>query len=165
MTVSLIAAVAKNGAIGNKGKIPWRLSDDMKYFATVTNGHTVIMGRKTYESILKHLGKPLPNRTNIVVTKQEDFNAPSCIIAGNLNAAFKAALNEKIFVIGGSQIYETALPFADKLYITHVDADIEGDVFFPKIDAKEWAKTGEDCHTKDDKNDYNYCFTIYERQR
>ncbi|OHA41707.1 MAG: hypothetical protein A3G59_03170 [Candidatus Taylorbacteria bacterium RIFCSPLOWO2_12_FULL_47_20] len=165
MTVSLIAAVAKNGAIGNKGKIPWRLSDDMKYFATVTNGHTVIMGRKTYESILKHLGKPLPNRTNIVVTKQENFNASGCIIAENLDAAIKAVLSEKIFVIGGSQIYEAALPFADKLYITHVDAETDGDAFFPKIDHRKWVKTWEECHTKDDKNDYNYCFAIYERRR
>ena len=132
MRISIIAAVgANNRAIGKTGALLWRISDDLKRFKALTTGHTVIMGRKTFDSI----GKALPNRTNIVITRNPDFKAEGVIIAKSLEDAIQKSIGGEVFIIGGGEIYKQALPLADKLYLTLVESDVEGDVFFP-----DWSK-------------------------
>lgn len=131
--VSIIAAIDSARGIGKGGRLMWHIGEDMKRFKEVTSGHTVIMGRKTFESI----GRPLPNRVNIVVTKNHDFRADGCVIASSLNEALAAAYKEKsgeIFIIGGGEIYRQAMPFADKLYLTIVEGDFGADTFFPSYE-------------------------------
>jgi dihydrofolate reductase len=154
---SIIVAVAKNGVIGNKGEIPWYLPDDFKRFAKITKGHTVIMGRKTYESIFKRLGKPLPERTNVVITTQKDFSAPGCTVLESVDAVihFFSQSKEEIFVIGGSTVYNQFLPIAKKLYITEVDANFEGDTVF-NYNKKDWTLSSEEHHSKDEKHKYEF---------
>ena len=134
-TLSIIVALAKkNRAIGKNNKLPWYIPEDLKHFKDVTNGHPVIMGRKTYESI----GRPLPNRTNIVVTRNKNYNAPGCLIASSLTNSIKLAKQkdkDEIFIIGGGQIFEEVIMIADKLYLTVVEGDIEGDIYFPQYEA------------------------------
>jgi len=129
--VSIIAALGKNRVLGKDNELLWRIPDDLKRFKELTTGHPIIMGSKTYESI----GKPLPNRTNIVLTKDSDYEAPGTIVVHSLEEAFEKAENEEIFVIGGGQIYALALPYADKLYLTLIDDKKEGDTFFPDYSA------------------------------
>jgi dihydrofolate reductase len=154
---SIIVAVAKNGVIGNKGEIPWYLHDDFKHFAKITKGHTVIMGRKTYESIIKRLGKPLPERKNVVLTKQVNFSAPGCATLESIDEAlhFFSKSKEEIFVIGGSTIYNQFLPFADKLYITEIDENFEGDTTF-NYDKNNWKLSSKEHHSKDEKHKYEF---------
>src|SRR6185295_8623564 len=133
MQISIIAAVAKNGVIGKANDLPWRLPDDMKYFMQTTQGHHVIMGRKNYESLPEKF-RPLPNRTNIIVTRQKDFMAPGCTVVNQLQDGVKVADANKeseLFIIGGAEIYKLALPQTDTLYLTEIDAVIDGDVLFP----------------------------------
>lgn len=125
--ISIIAAVGKNLAIGKDGKLLWRISDDLKRFKQLTAGHAIIMGRKTFESI----GRALPNRTNIVITRNPDFKADGVLIAGSLEEAIQKAGDGEIFIIGGGEIYSQALPIADKLYLTLVESGVDGDTFFP----------------------------------
>lgn len=130
--ISIIAAVGRNRELGKNNKLLWHIPEDMKRFKELTSGHAVIMGRKTFESI----GRPLPHRTNIIVTRDPNFNAKGCIIAHSLDEALRLAPlaqgnNEEVFVIGGGQIYEQALPFTHKLYLTVVDAETDADTFFP----------------------------------
>ncbi len=129
--ISIIAALGKNRVLGKDNELLWRIPDDLKRFKELTTGHPIIMGSKTYESI----GKPLPNRTNIVLTKDSDYEAPGTIVVHSLEEAFEKAENEEIFVIGGGQIYALALPYADKLYLTLIDDKKEGDTFFPDYSA------------------------------
>jgi dihydrofolate reductase len=145
IAVVLLAAVADNGVIGRGNALPWRLSSDLKRFKALTLGRPVIMGRKTYLSI----GKPLPGRTNIVVTRDASFNAPGIAVAMSLDAALSAARGDalrrgadSIAVIGGTDIFEQCMPLADRLEITHVHARPDGDVLFPLIDARSWRATG-----------------------
>ncbi len=161
--ISLIAAVTKNNVIGNKGGIPWKLSTDMKRFATLTKGHTVVMGRKTYESILARLGKPLPDRKSIVITSQPDYNAPGCDVVSNLKDAVKGAFLDELFVIGGERAYAEALSLADKMYLTVVDTTCEGDAFFPKWDTSEWKLIRSEPVPKDEKNQFDSVFEEYIR--
>jgi dihydrofolate reductase len=164
MTISLIAAVAKNGVIGNAGKIPWHLPNDMRHFREITLNHPVIMGRKTYESI----GKPLPGRNNIIVTRQEDYGAPECTVVHTLEDALKAARQEgaeEAFVIGGSELYREAMPVADRLYITAIGENFEGDALFPEINSFEWKKISEEKGTVDEKNRHPHAFLIFERKK
>ena len=133
--ISIIAAVSKNGVIGVDNKLPWDLPEDLKRFKELTTGNVVIMGRKTYESI----GKPLPNRINIVVTRDKNFFTPNVIVANSLDSALlKAGGNKDIFIIGGGEIYKQSIGFADKLYITEVDMEVEGDTTFPTI-SDQWS--------------------------
>lgn len=128
--ISIICAIGKNLAIGRKNKLLWDIPDDLKHFKAITSGHTVVMGQKTFESI----GRPLPNRTNIVVTKDTNFQAPGCVISYSLEDVLKVAKTkvEEIFIIGGGEIYRQSLPFASKLYLTIVDdAPTDADTFFP----------------------------------
>lgn len=160
MIISLIAAVAKNRVIGNRGQITWRLPADLKHFKMVTLGHPIIMGRRTYESI----GRPLPERTNIVVTRDPKYRASGCVVVASLEDAFRAAGDaEEVFIIGGGEIYRQALPLAEKLYITSVEAEPEGDVFFPEINPDEWRIVSREDHLKDERNQYDYSFLVYEK--
>ena len=160
MIISLIAAMDKNRLIGKNNSLPWNLPADMKYFRDKTKGKTVIMGRKTYESI----GKPLPNRTNIIITRDQNFKAEGCIIVHSTDEAIKAAGNvEEIMVIGGSQIYKEFLPKADKMYLTFIDAEFEGDTYFPKYNIEEWKEISYEEHERDAENPYDYRFVVLER--
>jgi dihydrofolate reductase len=159
--VSIIAAVGKNNEIGLDNKLLWKLPDDLKRFQKLTKGHAVIMGRKTFESI----GKPLPERKNIVVTRQSDYKAQGCTVVRSLEAALEAAGDDdEPFVIGGSELYDLALPYANKLYLTFVDAEPEADVYFPELDVKEWKFVSKEEHAADERHIHAFTFTIYERK-
>ncbi len=160
--VTLVVAMGRNNEIGADNKLLWHLPKDLKHFKEITSGHPVVMGRKTYESI----GKPLPNRTNIVVSRQTNWFEEGILIVGSIKEALKFAkkIDENVFVIGGGTIYSQTIDLADKLEVTHVDADLEADTHFPKIDTKVWAKTAETCNEKDEKNNYNFCFQTFERK-
>lgn len=156
--ISIIVAIAKNGVIGNKEEIPWYLPDDFKNFAKITKGHTVVMGRKTFESIFKRLGKPLPERSNVIITSQEYFSAPCCEVLPSVEEALKLFKNnkEEIFIIGGSTIYNQFLPFTDKLYITEVLENFEGDTKFPEYNKNDWNIISKEHHFKDEKHKYEF---------
>ena len=164
MTISLIGAMGKNRELGFGNKLPWHLPDDLKRFRETTRGHAVIMGRKTYESI----GQPLPQRKNIIVTRNPDYRAEGCLAVSSIEEAFKAAGEEggdsEIFVIGGEEIYRLALPYADKLYLTFVDTALPADAFFPEFDENDWRVTYEEAHGKDDKHPYVFIFKTYEKK-
>lgn len=157
--ISIIVAVSKNGVIGKNNEIPWYLPDDLKHFAKITKGHTIIMGRKTYESIIKKLGHPLLDRKNIIITSQNNFSAPDCIVVNSTIEAQKdISDNEEVFIIGGAKVYEDFLPLANKLYLTDVDLTCEGDVSFPSYNKEDWREISREEHTKDSKNPYNFTF-------
>ncbi len=160
MIISIIVAVSQNNVLGKDNKLPWYLPADMKYFKQITLGHPVIMGRSTYEA----LGAPLPGRLNIIITRQEDFLAPGSIIVNNLKAAFDAARNEKdeeIFVIGGGDIIRQTLVWADRIYLTRIFEDFDGDTFFPQLNEDDWKLVSEERHQSDEKNRYEYAFRVY----
>lgn len=166
MRISLVAAVAENGVIGVGGDLAWRISDDLKWFKKVTMGKPVVMGRKTFRSI----GKALPGRDNIVVTRAADFSASGVIVARDIGEALKRAAEcakergaEEICVIGGGEIYAQTLARAGRIYLTRVDAVVEGDVFFPKLDSAEWSETRESACAKSDRNQYACEFVILDR--
>lgn len=164
--LSLIVAISENNVIGHLNKIPWYLPRDLKHFSSVTKGHTVIMGRNTYESIVARLGKPLPERNNIVVTRQTNFQAPGCTTAHSLDEALtKSPKNEEVFIIGGAQLYQESLPKIDRLYITTIHTTIDGDVFFPKLDWNGWEKKSQERFEKDEKNAFASTYTIYDRKK
>ncbi len=163
MSISIIAAVAKNGVIGKENALPWYLPEDLKRFRALTTGKTVLMGRKTFESIMHKLGKPLPNRTNIVITRDKGYQIPitdsssdeRVVVYNNLNKAIEDYKDRDLFIIGGGQIYKQTIDLADVLYITHVDQEIDGDVYFPEIDLSKWQKVEEEKHE-------GFSFTIYQ---
>ena len=160
--ITLVVAMGLNNEIGADNKLLWHLSEDLKRFKTITTDHPIIMGRKTFESI----GKPLPNRTNIVVSRKDNWFEEGILIVGSIKEAIKFAkkIDEEIFIIGGGTIYEQTIELADKLEVTQVKAELEADVFFPKINPKYWNKTEEICHEKDEKNEYDYCFQTFEKK-
>lgn len=164
MIVSAIVAVAKNGVIGKGNQIPWYLPADLQYFKRTTLHHHIIMGRKSFLSI----GRPLPHRTNIVVTRDPFFVANGCIVARSIEEALGMAYDNgdgEAFIIGGGQIYEESLPFWDKLYLTEVDIEIpDGEVFFPALDYSEWTLVSEEDHSADNKNEYDYTFKVFEKK-
>lgn len=153
--------MGEKNEIGFENQLLWHLPKDLKHFKDITSGHPIIMGRKTYESI----GKPLPNRTNIVVSRKKDWFEEGILIVGSIKEALKFAkkIDEEVFVIGGGNIYEQTMDLVDKLEVTLVKADLQADTFFPKIDQKIWKKTNEICHEKDEKNGYDFCFQTFER--
>ncbi len=162
MIISCIVAKAKNNVIGLNNKMPWHISEDLKYFKRITSGHSIILGRKNFESI----GKALPNRTNIIITRDKAYKCPGCIIANSIERALKIAYDQgdtEVFIIGGGQIYAQTQEYWDKLYVTEIEESFEGDVFFPILNIKEWKMIAQDCHAKSDINKYNYCFNVYER--
>lgn len=160
--ISFIFAMDKNRLIGKDNDLPWHLPNDLKYFKNVTSGHAVIMGRKTYESI----GRPLPNRKNIVVTSNRDLDFPGCDILHSAEdvVQFATGSDEECFVIGGSTLYTELLPHADKLYMTKIDEAFEGDRFFPEFNEDEWEIVSRQKGLKDDKNPYDYEFLVYQRK-
>jgi dihydrofolate reductase len=156
--VFLVAAVAANGVIGANGKLPWRLPEDLKHFKALTLGHPVIMGRKTWES----LGRPLPGRENIVVTRSAGYDAPGASVAASLDAALALCAGESLaFVIGGSELYAAALPLADGLVLTEIHRDYDGDTRFPAFDRKVWRETQRKPQTAAD--GLRFDFVLYER--
>lgn len=147
MSIALIAAVAKNNVIGKKGAMPWYLPEDLKRFKKITTGHVVLMGRKTFESILEHLGKPLPDRTNFVITRDDSYQVPEGVVVyTDLEKALSDYQDQDLYVIGGGEIFSQTFDRADKLYITHIDKEYDGDVFFPEIDPSVWQKAAEEKH-------------------
>lgn len=158
--VTLIAAVSRNGVIGAAGAMPWRISEDLKRFKALTMGKPVVMGRKTFDSI----GKALPGRTNIVVTRAADWRAEGVQRAGSIDEALKLAepAGEAV-VIGGAEIYAAALPRAQRILLTRIDAEIQGDATFPPLDPKEWRKVADGIITKGPRNDYPCRLFILER--
>ena len=145
--ISIIAAVAKNNVIGKRNALPWYLPEDLKRFKKLTAGHTVLMGRKTFESIMTKLGKPLPNRKNVVITRDKNYQVPAGVVLFNdVVSALESLKAEDVFIIGGGEIYNQTIDKADTLYVTHVHADHEGDVFFPPIDPVVWKKIEAEPH-------------------
>ncbi|GCC51933.1 dihydrofolate reductase [Chryseotalea sanaruensis] len=165
MTISLIAALAKNRIIGKDNDLPWHLPDDMKFFMQSTKGHCVIMGRKNYDSLPPKY-RPLANRTNIVVTRQKDFKAEGCHVVHSLEDALAFAKQQhetEVFVIGGAEIYKQALPHADLLYLTEIDANIEGDTYFPSVDHSKFKEQSRVAHAADAKHAFAFDFVLYKR--
>ncbi len=142
MSLKIIVAIARNGVIGCEGRMPWHLPEDLKHFKELTMGRTVVMGRKTFESI----GKPLPGRTNVVVTRQQDFETQGVQVVHSLAEA--VAKYPDAFIIGGAEVYRQALPLADELYITRIEADYEGDTKFPEFDPADWKLVSSEPHEK-----------------
>jgi dihydrofolate reductase len=158
--ISLIVAASANNVIGNDGELPWRLSDDLKRFKAVTMGKPIVMGRKTFESI----GRPLPGRLNIVITRQNDFAADGCEVVQSIEKAVEVAgAVEEVMVIGGSQIYAAFLQMADRVYLTRVHTDVEGDALFPSLDHAEWRESSREEHEADELNEYACTVTTFER--
>ena len=163
MTISAIVATAKNGIIGKDNQIPWYLPADFAYFKRITLNHHIIMGRNCYESI----GRPLPKRTNIIVSRNPFYIATGCLTVHSIEEALKIIkqnVETEAFIIGGGEIYKQTMHLLDKIYLTEVDLDTEGDVFFPEILLKDWRLVSEEKHFKDEKNAYDYVFKIYERK-
>ena len=153
MQRSLVVAMSRNGVIGRNNQLPWRLPADLAFFKRTTMGHPVIMGRRTYESI----GKPLPGRLNIVVTHRKDFPAPGCTVVHSMDEAYRAAGDAaEVSIIGGSAIFEEALPKADTVFLTEVDADVEGDVYFPSFDRNRFRETELERHAADERHAYPF---------
>jgi dihydrofolate reductase len=161
--ISIIVAIAENRAIGANNGLPWKLPNDMKRFRELTTGHTVIMGRKTFESLPKGA---LPNRTNVVLTKNRNASFENCITCNDLKEAIQTCNAGETFIIGGAGIYNQAIDFADKLYITSVHHSFENaDVFFPKINEDEWTLTEQGNFPNDDKHLYPYTFQTYIKKK
>lgn len=166
MKLSLIVAVSENNVIGRDGDLPWHLSADLRRFKRLTMGHVMLMGRRTWESI----GRPLPGRTSVVISRQADYQTGhgEVSVAVNLDEALAAARgvagdSAEAFVIGGAKIYETTFPSAQRLLLTRVHADVEGDVFFPEVNWEEWNMVEEELCAADEKNDYAHTYQVFER--
>jgi dihydrofolate reductase len=161
VSVSLIVAVADNGVIGQRNGLPWRLPEDLKRFKALTMGKPIIMGRKTYDSI----GKPLPGRTNIVITRQPGLSLPGCVVAGSLPAAVDAAgAVDEVMVIGGAEIYRQALPMTQRVYLTRVHAQVEGDACFPALAPEQWQEVAREDYPADERHAHAFSFVILARQ-
>lgn len=160
MSIAIIVAVAENGVIGKDNQLIWRLSSDLKRFKALTMGNPILMGRKTHESI----GKALPGRENIILTRNTNYQAENCTIIHDLEAFINSRKEseETIFIIGGEEIYRQSLQFADEVQLTRVHTSIEGDAFFPELDSS-WKEMENVPHQKDEKNEYDYSFCIYKK--
>ena len=157
MPFSLISAIADNNCIGKNNKIPWNIPEDFKYFKTTTLGKTCLMGQATFESILGYLGKPLPGRKTVVLSKDSNFKAPDDVrVYNDLEKAFEELKNEDVFICGGASIYKQTINRVDSLYITHVHQTVDGDVFFPEIDKNIWQETWRKDHD-------GFSFVIYKK--
>lgn len=159
--IIMIAAAAENNALGKDNKIVWHLPNDYKRFRLLTSGHYIIMGRRTFES----LQKPLPDRTNIIITRQKDYQAPGCIVVDSIEKALSACPQDQdSFIIGGGEIYTIGLPYADKIELTRVHASFEADAFFPEIIDTEWKLEASEFNKKDDKHKYEYTYLTFIRK-
>ncbi|MDR4888608.1 dihydrofolate reductase [Fredinandcohnia sp. QZ13] len=159
--ISLLLAMDKNQLIGKDNDLPWRLPADLAYFKRVTMGHPIIMGRKTYDSI----GRPLPGRENIIVTRDTSYKAEGCKVIHSIDEIVKMSeeTEQELFVIGGAEIFKEILPYSDRLYITEIDEEFEGDTYFPAFDKAEWQVISKEKGIKDEKNPYEYTFLVYEK--
>ena len=161
MRISLIAAMDRNRVIGKKNSLPWYLPADLRHFKKLTLGKPIIMGSKTFASI----GKPLSQRINIVLTRDPAFAAEGCVVAHSIEDALRATQgHDEVIVIGGATIFEQFLPIADKMYLTIIDAAVDGDIYFPEWNRNEWRETSREEHDADGKNKYHYTFLILERR-
>lgn len=159
--VSAIVAAAENNAIGKDNQLLWHLPNDLRFFKRTTTGHPVIMGRKTYESV----GKPLPNRRNIIITRQTGYAVEGAEVVHSLTEALESCTGEaEVFVVGGAEIYDQALPVVDRIYLTRVHAVLSADSFFPELDEREWLLVSAESHPADSRHAYSYTFGIYERR-
>jgi dihydrofolate reductase len=160
MIISIVVAIAENHAIGKDNKLLWHLPNDLKHFKTITSGHTVIMGRKTYDSV----GKPLPNRRNIVVTRKH-IDIPGCEVVNSLEAAVDLCKSEEeVFIVGGAEIYRLAMAITNKIYLTIVHQKFEGDTYFPDIEKNIWVETEREDFEPDERNKLSYSFITLERR-
>ena len=162
--ISIIVAIDKNRAIGKRNNLPWHLPADLTHFKNLTTGHSIIMGRKTFDSI----GRALPKRVNIVITNNSSFSADNVFRVSNMQEAIELAERSdwpgEIFVIGGGEIYKEAIVMADRLYVTEIDTEVpDADIFFPEIDHNIWKENKREDHVKDSRNEYGYSFVIYNR--
>jgi len=161
MIVSAVVAIGENNAIGKDNQLLWRLPADLKHFKEITSGHTVIMGRKTYDSV----GKPLPNRRNIIITRNKDLEIPGVEIVASMDEALALCQEEEeVYVIGGAQIYASSMHLTDKIYLTRVHQSFEADSFFPEIDPGIWSETEVEPHQPDEKNPIGYTFSTLIRR-
>jgi dihydrofolate reductase len=159
--LTLIVARARNGVIGARGTLPWRLPEDLAFFKRTTMGHPIVMGRKTWESI----GRPLPGRRSIVVTRDRHFAAPGAELAGSLDQALAlVAGSEEVFVIGGAQLYEAAMPRADRLLVTEIDRDFDGDTFLPAPTSGDWIEASRERHLPTDTRPFGFDFVDYRKR-
>lgn len=160
--ISIIVAASTNNVIGVQDELPWRLSDDLKRFKRLTMGKPIVMGRRTYESI----GRPLPGRQNIVITRQQDYLADGCDVVASPEAAIEAAGDApEIMIIGGGEIYELFLPTADRIYMTRVHAEVNGDAIFASLDEDKWVVTGREEHIANESHRFNFTFETLDRAR
>ena len=160
--ISLIVAASTNNVIGNKGGLPWRLSSDLKRFKALTMGKPIVMGRLTHESI----GRPLPGRQNIVITRNPNYIAEGCDVVTSVDAALDMAADAvEVMIIGGSQLYAEFLPRADRIYLTRVHAEVDGDTFLPELDADQWRQISAQELEADEVNDYSIEFSVLERNQ
>ncbi len=160
MNRSLIVAVSSNGIIGANGQLPWKLPADLRHFRRLTMGHTLLMGRRTYQS----LGRPLPGRRNLVVSRDPHFAAPGCETFSSIDDAFAAAsADEQLFVIGGREIYRQCLPLVDRLYWTHVLAEVAGDTRFPQVHWQQWKLIEQQSYAADERNEHPFVCRLFQR--
>ncbi|MCA1030387.1 dihydrofolate reductase [Bacillus timonensis] len=160
--ISLIVAMDQNNLIGQDNDLPWKLPADLAYFKKITMGKSIVMGRKTYNSI----GRPLPGRHNIVLTKTHDMNVFGCEVMHSVDEVLHHSeqLGNEVFIIGGAEIFNQFLPFTDKLYITHIEERFSGDTYFPKVNMEEWELISREKGPKDNKNPYDYFFAVYRKK-
>ncbi len=162
MLISAIAAISSNRVIGKDNQIPWYLPADLKFFMQTTLNHHVLMGRKNYQSI----GKPLPRRTNVVITRDPFFVSSGCVVVHSIKEAIQVAYEngeQEAFIIGGGQIYEQAMPFVNKIYLSEIDLNIDGDVYFPELDPTVWSLESEDLREPDERNQHAFTIRVYNR--
>jgi len=156
--ISIIVAIGKNRVIGKDNQLIWHLPADLKRFKQITMGHSMIMGRKTFESI----GKALPGRTTVIVTRDKNYKQVNCLVANSTEQAIEICKNDsEIFIVGGAQIFEKAIALTDKIYLTQIHESFDGDVFFPALNEDEWKIISQEDHTADEKNKYDYSFINY----
>jgi dihydrofolate reductase len=161
MSISILVAMAQNRTIGVNNTLPWRCPEDLKHFKALTMGHHMIMGRKTFDSI----GKPLPGRTTVVVTRDRNLKIEGCLIAHSLQDAIAACANDsEVFIVGGAEIYAQSLELADTLYITEIRQDVEGDAHFPEFDKNAWQETAREVRSQQEPQPLEYHFVTYQRQ-
>jgi dihydrofolate reductase len=157
--ISFVVAMSKNYVIGKNNKLPWHLPEDLKFFKRITTGKTIVMGRKTYESI----GNALPNRTNVILTRQAGFTAPGCRILHSVAEVLELSIGQDLYVIGGAEIFQLMFPWCNRLYITWIDQVVDGDTYFPQHDHSKWKWTKGRIGRYDAKNPYLYYFLVFDR--
>lgn len=161
MRLSIITAMAANRVIGIENRLPWHLPEDLQHFKTLTMGHHIVMGRKTYDSI----GKPLPGRTTVIITRNMDYAVPGCIAVNSIDAALTVCHGDsEVFFVGGAELYAQALHIAHRIYLTEIKRDFPGDAYFPPFDPSQWDEVSREKHTTTNSEPYDYHFVVYDRK-